>query len=140
MMSASFISMLKRPSIRPSSGFVSLSRFDVWRVCRDAPLLLHRNVGHHKYVSNRMDGMPDMSRRLYRSRTAHRVDAPRVYTYGLSSRRERVLTGSVSRPATRTIARKPTKAAIAHGTQRASHNAAGCLKKPAKSGPPGLAG
>jgi hypothetical protein len=60
MMSASFISMLKRPWMRPSSGFVSLGWFN--GVHRFGLL---RNLGQHKYVSNRMDGMLDMSRRLY---------------------------------------------------------------------------
>jgi hypothetical protein len=57
MMSASFISLLKRPLARPSSGssrgFVGVGN-----------AFLSRNVGEDNYVSNRMDGMPDMSRDL----------------------------------------------------------------------------
>jgi hypothetical protein len=52
--------MLKRPSKWPSSGFVSLG----WLNGAHRFWLL-RNLGQHKYVSNRMDGMLDMSRRLY---------------------------------------------------------------------------
>jgi hypothetical protein len=44
--------------------------------------LLSRNVGQHKYVIYRMDGIPGMSRGVYRLRAAHRAGTPRVYTYG----------------------------------------------------------
>jgi hypothetical protein len=58
MMSASFISALKRPLARPPSGssrgFVGVSN-----------AFLSRNVGEQNYVSNRMNGMPVMSLDLY---------------------------------------------------------------------------
>ncbi|HEY2025119.1 hypothetical protein [Paraburkholderia sp.] len=57
MMSDSFISALKR--LRSGRHQVRLVDMFI------GTAFLSRNVGEEKYVSNRMDGMPDMSRALY---------------------------------------------------------------------------
>ena len=81
-MSASFISMLKQPGHRLSSGssrcvyvksltigdlLIGLNRQSQTRVST-VRHLLSRNVGEYQYVSHRMNGMPVMSRCLYRPR------------------------------------------------------------------------
>jgi hypothetical protein len=54
--------------------------------------VLSRNVGEDKYVSNRMDGMPDMSRVLYLLRDGEaRAGAARLHLPRLGDLKHRLI-------------------------------------------------
>ncbi|MGF6371860.1 hypothetical protein OKW40_004610 [Paraburkholderia sp. RAU6.4a] len=122
MMSASFISALKRPLKRPSSGS-SRGLVGVDNA------FLSRNVGEANYVSNRMNGMPDMSRDLYLLRDGRsRERCARIHLRHTGSR-------ETPEPA-------PAIAFQARGVQRhtASASAKPPVTQPAKGCPRGSAG